>query len=304
MNNWDGILNLNKPEGISSREAGEYVKKILGVKKVGHAGTLDPMARGVLPLLLGEATKLNQFLSGMEKVYVFKMRLGVRTLTGDATGEVVETAPIPELTEDEVREVIERFKGEIFQSPHPFSAVKYKGKPLYKYAREGNLIKLEPRRVEIKEIHLLGFNGTEIDIRVRTSSGVYIRSLAEDIGKELGTVAYLTELTRLEVGHFKLSSAVLMENVERLFKIGELQKKIIPMTEAIEMKKIKISRQVALLVTKGAPITQILGPKFEIIEEGEKFALISENGKVLYAIAEKTEGGRFKYIRVFPDMLK
>ena len=300
----DGVLILNKPPGISSREAGEKVKKIVGADKVGHAGTLDPMARGVLPLLLGQASKLSQFLTGLEKTYIFKMKLGERTLTGDATGEVIEKAPVPQLTREDVESVLQEFKGIIMQSPHPFSAVKYKGKPLYKYAREGSLIHLEPRKVEIKEIEVIQVEGDEIDIKVTTSSGVYVRSLAEDIGKKLGTVAHLVYLNRLQVGRFTLNEALTLKEVEDLVKSGELEKKLLTMVEALEMKKIKVGRSVASLVTKGVPISQILGPRFEVVEEGERFAIISENGKRLYAIAEKGLDGRFRYVRVFPEQLK
>ncbi len=300
----DGVLILNKPSGISSREAGEKVKKILKVRKIGHAGTLDPMARGVLPLLLGQASKLSQFLTGLDKTYIFKMKLGERTLTGDATGEVVERKPVPPLDENYVREVVKSFEGPIMQSPHPFSAVKYRGKPLYKYAREGNLIKLEPREVEIKEIEVIHIGEEEIDIKVTTSSGVYVRTLAEDIGEKLGTVAHLVYLNRLQVGRFSLNEALTMEEVEELAESGEIDRKILSMVEALDMKKVKVGRSVALLVSRGVPVSQILGPRFEVVEPGEKFAIISENGKVLYAIAEKNSAGKFRYVRVFPDQLK
>ena len=298
MDNISGILVINKSPGISSRRIGEEIKKLLGLKKVGHAGTLDPMARGVLLLLLEEASKLSQFLSKLDKVYVFEMKLGEKTITGDATGEIVEKMPIPELTEDLIKEVIKKFSGEIFQTPHPFSAIKFKGKPLYKYAREGNLIKLEPRKVEIKDIIFLGYKKDKIEIKVVTSSGVYIRSLAEDIGKELGTVAHLTYLMRLQVGRFSINEAVTLEQFADLVKKNNFGKYIISMVDVLDMKKIKISKQVASLVLKGVPVSQILGEKFELISPNQRFALISENGKKLYAVAEKDTSGRFRYVRV------
>ncbi len=299
MGEIEGVININKPPGISSRETGEKVKEILKVKKVGHAGTLDPMARGVLLILVGNASKLSQFLTALDKVYLFRMKLGERRLTGDATGEVIERKPVPELSRERIEEVLQKFRGEILQSPHPFSAVKYRGRPLYKYAREGNLIKLEPRKVYIREIELVDFTEDEIAVKVTTSSGVYIRTLAEEIGRELGSVAYLSYLNRLRVGRFQLEDSVTLEALEESVKRGDVFKHIIPMVEVIDMRKIKVNRQVASLVLRGVPISQILGARFEIIEPGEKFAIISENGKKLYAIAEKGRNGTFRYVRVF-----
>ena len=198
-----GIFAIYKPKGPTSNDVLEELRKITGIKKIGHAGTLDPLAEGVLVVGIGrEATKKLNDLVKKEKEYLAKIRLGVESTTDDAEGEKkeIKVSKIPSL--DEIGKVISSFEGEILQTPPIFSAVKVQGKEAYKLARKGKIPKLSPRKVEIKEIKILKYRWPHLELRVITGPGVYIRALARDIGKKLGTGGYLSDLERVRVGDF------------------------------------------------------------------------------------------------------
>jgi tRNA pseudouridine55 synthase len=207
------VVNLDKPAGLTSRKAMEQAGKALKTKKAGHAGTLDPMATGVLLVCLGEATKISSYIQDLEKEYSATLKLGERTDTLDAEGEIIETADYSAVTEDKVREVLQRFTGDIEQVPPMYSALKHGGKPLYKLARKGVEIDRSPRKVRISELELTRFAPPYVDIRVVCSKGTYIRTLADDIGSALGTMAHIAALRRLRVGHFNVDDAVSLEEL-------------------------------------------------------------------------------------------
>ena len=211
----DGLLVLDKPAGITSNAALQRVKRLFGAAKAGHAGTLDPLASGVLPVLFGEATKFSSFLLEADKEYVAEVRLGVRTTTGDADGEVISRSPV-EVDDTTVASVLERFRGEIDQVPPMHSALKYGGKPLYELAREGITVPRAPRRIAIRELELLERAGEQLRIRVACSKGTYVRVLAEDIGAALGPGAHLVALRRTVAGRFRIAQAVALEALERM----------------------------------------------------------------------------------------
>jgi tRNA pseudouridine55 synthase len=202
----DGALLLDKPVGISSNRALQEAKKLLREKKAGHAGTLDPLASGLLVLLFGEATKLAGPLLDDDKEYVATVRLGEKTSTGDAEGEVVQQGPLPDMAR--LRQVLDRFVGEVEQVPPMYSALKRGGVPLYALARKGESVERASRRVRIAEIESLGFSAPDLRIRVRCSKGTYIRTLAEDIGGALGSCAHLAALRRTASGTFRVEDAV------------------------------------------------------------------------------------------------
>ncbi len=210
-----GVLNLNKPTKITSRQAVDCVKRILNVKKAGHGGTLDPDATGVLLVCLGDGTKLFEALQAGTKEYEGTLILGITTDTLDASGQIIKTADTDRITPDQIRAVCQQFVGEIEQMPPMFSAVKHKGKPLYKLARRGIEVERRSRQVFIESIELLLFNIPEVHFRVVCSKGTYIRVLAADIGAALGCGAHLSELTRTRSGVFKIEAAHTFDSLKR-----------------------------------------------------------------------------------------
>jgi tRNA pseudouridine55 synthase len=210
-----GVLNLNKPPKLTSRQAVDYVKRLLNVKKAGHGGTLDPDATGVLLICLGDGTKLFEALQVGTKEYEGTLTLGITTDTLDANGQITKITDTSQITPDQVRSVCQQFVGEIEQVPPMFSAVKYKGKPLYKLARRGLEVKRRSRQVFIESIELLSLNIPEVRFRVVCSKGTYIRALAADIGAALGCGAHLSELIRTRSGVFKIEEAHTFDSLER-----------------------------------------------------------------------------------------
>lgn len=184
----DGILIVNKPKNFTSQDVVSKVKKILNEKKAGHTGTLDPLATGVLPVLLGKSTKLSKYLIEHDKVYVAKIKLGQKTDTGDAEGIVIEEKNVPEISVEKAKKILDSFLGKGQQIPPMYSAIKINGKKLYEYARNGENVEVPPRNIEIYSINLLKIKDTEMEFEVSCSKGTYIRTLCEDIAKALGTV--------------------------------------------------------------------------------------------------------------------
>ncbi|RKU02327.1 tRNA pseudouridine(55) synthase TruB [Burkholderia sp. Nafp2/4-1b] len=206
----DGVLLLDKPVGLSSNDALIRAKRLLLAKKAGHTGTLDPLASGLLPLCFGEATKFSQDLLEADKTYEATMRLGVRTTTGDAEGDVLDTREVA-CDRAAVEAALARFTGEIVQVPPMYSALKRDGKPLYEYARAGQTVEREGRNVTIHALDLLACELPDVTFRVTCSKGTYVRTLAEDIGEALGCGAHLTMLRRTGVGALTLEHAVTLD---------------------------------------------------------------------------------------------
>ena len=208
-----GILNVNKPKGWTSHDVVAKVRRLAGQKRVGHAGTLDPMAEGVLPVLLGRATRLADFIQAGRKVYAAVIMLGVATETDDAEGAVLSTSDVPPLSPESLLEALASFEGEILQAPPRYSALKVDGRRAYAVARAGGAVTLAPRRVTIYRVSLLGCTADRLAIEVECSKGTYIRALARDIAVRLGTVGHLAELRRTRVGHLTFETAQTMENL-------------------------------------------------------------------------------------------
>ena len=204
----NSIINLDKPAHITSQQAVVKVKRLLSAKKAGHAGTLDPLATGVLIVCLNEATKITRFLSDLEKEYIAQLKLGERTDTYDSTGKIVEKKDPGVLYAEDIHKVLSRFTGCIQQIPPMFSAVKIGGEPLYKLARKGISIERSERSVHIYQLELLSFHHPYVNVSVTCSKGTYIRTLCEDIGNALGTGAHMTALKRTRVGNFRIEDAV------------------------------------------------------------------------------------------------
>lgn len=200
----DGVFLLNKPLGISSNQALQQVRKLFKAEKAGHTGALDPLATGLLPICLGEATKFSHYLLDAIKGYETVIQLGQATTTGDTEGEICSTLAVPDLTIHDVECVLNSFLGTSTQIPPMYSALKKEGKPLYTLARQGIEIEREAREITIERIQLLEFDGRSLRIQVMCSKGTYIRVLGEDIAKRLGTVGHLSYLHRIQTGHFHL----------------------------------------------------------------------------------------------------
>lgn len=212
----DLVLNINKPPGITSFAAVAKVRRILNIKKAGHAGTLDPMATGVLLILTERATRISQYLMGRPKEYRARIKFGIETDTYDLEGQVIRRCGVPVLKREIVVKVLSEFVGEIKQKPPAYSAIKINGQPAYKKARLGTPVDIPEREVQIESIELTDLAGDEIAVKVRCSKGTYIRSLARDIGEKLGTCATLSALCRTAVGRFNLDSAVVIDDREGL----------------------------------------------------------------------------------------
>lgn len=212
----DGVLLLDKPQGLSSNQALQQVRRLLQAQKAGHTGTLDPMATGLLPVCLGEATKFSAQLLEADKTYRTRVQLGVVTDTGDAEGEVVERHPVAPLSVTEIEHVLERFRGEIEQTPPMYSALKHQGRKLYELAREGKTVERAVRHVTVYDARLLAVEGTAFELEVRVSKGTYIRTLAEDIGRALGCGAHITALRRLATGPFGAEGMLTIDRLEAL----------------------------------------------------------------------------------------
>ena len=212
--NVNGILLLDKPLGISSNDALQKVKYLYKAAKAGHTGSLDPLATGLLPICFGEATKISAFLLDSDKRYTVRIRLGETTTTADAEGEVVERRPVKGVTEDRLREVVEGFLGEIQQLPPMYSAIKHQGERLYKLARKGIEVERQPRTIQLYDLKIIAFGLPEFELDVHCSKGTYIRTLAEDIGKELACGAHVVGLRRTSVGPFAGEEMVTIEQLQ------------------------------------------------------------------------------------------
>jgi len=211
----DGAVLVDKPVGLSSNRVLQEVKKLFGARKAGHAGTLDPLASGLLVVLFGEATKLSSVLLDADKEYVASVKLGEATATGDAEGEVVERSDVA-VGAGEIAAALERFRGDIEQVPPMYSALKRDGVPLYKLARRGETVERPARRVRIEELELREFQPHLVELRIRCSKGTYVRTLAEDLGRALGTCAHLAALRRTASGGLSVRDAAGLEALAAL----------------------------------------------------------------------------------------
>ncbi|MCS7164045.1 MAG: tRNA pseudouridine(55) synthase TruB [Thermodesulfovibrio sp.] len=227
----NAVVLLNKPKGFTSQEAVNKVKKILKVKKAGHAGTLDPMATGVLLVCTNEATKITSFLMELEKEYLFKARFGVSTDTYDAEGKITKTVENFELDRLKLEEVIKKFTGEIMQIPPMYSAKKVEGTPLYKLARKGIEIERTPKKVTIYSIKIESFEPPFIIFRVVCSKGTYVRSLCHDIGEEIGVGAHIIELCRTRIGEFKVENSIDLKSLKEISNIKSLKDSSLSITK-------------------------------------------------------------------------
>lgn len=252
--NIHGILLLDKRLGVSSNRALQEVRRLYNANKAGHTGSLDPLATGLLPLCFGEATKVSALMLEDDKRYQVEIQLGVLTDTGDAEGKVIDNQSIPELSNDVLKVCLNAFTGDIEQVPPMYSALKHQGKKLYELARQGITVERKARKITIFEINLLSFSKDIICLDVLCSKGTYIRSLAEDIGQHLGTVATVTALRRLQAGQFKISNAYTLEQLTKMDSKA-LQECLLNVDEPLGfMPKIALSEQESEAIRHGQSI--------------------------------------------------
>ncbi|MAU80002.1 MAG: tRNA pseudouridine(55) synthase TruB [Gammaproteobacteria bacterium] len=270
----NGILVVDKPAGISSNDVVQQAKRLFGAQKVGHTGSLDPLATGVLPLCFGEATKFSQYLLDANKTYWTRIRLGVSTETGDADGEVIAQVDATAITQTQVSDALETFVGEIEQIPSMYSALKHQGQPLYKLARQGIEVERAPRTVTIYSAELLQFAEAYIELRVHCSKGTYIRSLAEDLGAALGCGGHVSALRRLAAGPYAEAQAVTLEQVSEIGDPQEMDALLLPVASAVgSWPSVRLHEDTAHYVRQGQPVQVAHAPTHgwvQIFESAEE----------------------------------
>jgi tRNA pseudouridine55 synthase len=251
----DGILNIDKPASWTSFDVVSRVRGLLGVRRVGHTGTLDPMAKGVLVVCVGQATRISAFLEALQKEYLATLRLGLATDTLDASGRVVAETAVPRLSDDDIRRTLKLFQGEILQVPPVFSALKWRGERLYSRARRGETPLLSPRAVRIDEIELLGRDREEMEVRVACGKGTYIRALARDIGASLGCAAHLKALTRTRNGPYLLSEAIQLDDLQGHSPSEIADRFLQPMTETLgHLPSVRLEGEIAVQFAHGQQV--------------------------------------------------
>ncbi len=283
----NGILVVDKPAGPTSFDVVARVRSLLKVKKVGHTGTLDPMATGVLPLCLGEATKIAGFITEGDKAYDAVVRLGAETDTQDAMGKVTASAPVPPLTQQALREALDNFVGTFPQVPPMYSAVKVAGKRLYELARAGAEIPREARQVTVYELLLRDWSAQSLTISVRCSKGFFVRTLAHDLGRLLGCGAHLEALRRTASGRFTLEQAL---PLAKLVESGgaNVEQRLVSMSDALaDLPALTVGREAAAKVAHG----------IQLEHPGQGRLRVLGPGGELLAIAD-AQNGRLKYVRV------
>ncbi|MBP3038365.1 tRNA pseudouridine(55) synthase TruB [Bacillaceae bacterium Marseille-Q3522] len=281
----EGILPLYKPKGVTSHDCVLKLRKIVKMKKIGHTGTLDPDVTGVLPICIGKATKVAEYITNAGKVYEGEVTIGIATATEDASGEVISQIPIKEqITREKILNVFAHLSGEIVQTPPMYSAVKVNGKRLYEYARLGIEVERPSRTVSIYQLDLLDnreiFSGEKIGFRFRAacSKGTYIRTLAVMIGEKLGYPAHMSDLIRVQSADFTISDCLTFADIEKEMENGTLQQQLFPLEQALShLPKYQINDTLAKKVKNGA----ILVCPNELIHTQDPIIVITENNKAL-----------------------
>ena len=258
-----GFLNVYKPKGITSHDVVSALRRITKVKQIGHTGTLDPFAEGVLPICIGKATRLIEYLDD-DKAYTGTIQLGSSTTTYDLEGEEVNFSD-KKVTFNEIEAALDKFRGEIEQLPPIYSAIKVNGKKLYEYAREGKEVKIEPRGVNISNLQILNFypETRQLELHIECSKGTYIRSIANDLGEELGTYGHLVKLVKVKAGMFEVNNAVSLEHIQTKEDVEKLL--IAPLTKlnymTYELNKnelVKVSNGTAIMPSKELPENSLI----------------------------------------------
>ena len=291
-----GVILLDKPVGLTSNQALQTVKGLFAARKAGHTGSLDPLASGMLPICLGEATKISAFLLDADKHYLVTGRLGVKTATGDAEGDVVDKRPVPALTPRKVRRVLAALQGEIEQIPPMYSAIKHKGERLYRLARRGIEVERAARQVTIHELELQDLDDGELVVEVRCSKGTYVRTLLEDIAEALGTCGHVVALRRLGVGPYAAEDMHSLPDLEDRAGQGGpevLDAMLLPADSAVaDWPSVWLNESTAFYLSRGQPVQMPELPPDGLVR-------LYSSGSRFLGIGEITADGRVAPRRLF-----
>lgn len=299
-----GFLVVDKPAGCTSHDVVEAARRWLGTRRVGHLGTLDPIATGVLPLAVREATKLAPYLAGGRKRYRGTLVLGVATNSHDSEGRVLRRAEGALPSEEAVRAALGEFQGEILQVPPMYSSVKHGGVPLYRLARRGEEVERAPRKVHVRAIRMTEWRPPEVGIAVECSPGTYVRTIAADLGERLGCGAHLAGLRRLASGPFTEEGARTMESLEAGAERGEIEAALVPAAEGLGLPRVRLRPEQVRRVSHGGdlpaaevPVEASGGPR---PEPGSRWAAVTPSGRLL-AVMELRRDRRYHPLRVLHD---
>ena len=298
-----GILNINKEAGYTSHDVVAKLRGITKQKKIGHTGTLDPDAKGVLLICLGKATKVCELLTSKDKVYVATLLLGKSSDTQDSAGEILSEHPTSYLTEEEVANCIQGFIGESHQIPPMFSALKVNGKKLYELAREGKVIERQPRKIVIEEMNILWMDLPRVRLEIKCSKGTYIRTLCHDIGQKLGCGGLMEELLRTRVGDYTLEDSITLDEFREYFQKSQMEEVLMRIDDVFEeYPKYTLKKSGESLAYNGNPLPEKMVTRDTQLNNGEKVRLYdcSENFIGIYRWLEGNNGqGRFKVEKLF-----
>lgn len=293
-----GIINVYKEKGFTSFDVVAKLRGILRTKKIGHTGTLDPDAEGVLPVCIGRATKVCDLLTDKDKVYEAVMLLGTETDTQDTSGTVLKTAPV-ECIEDEVREAILSFVGDYDQIPPMYSALKVQGKKLYELAREGKTVERQPRRVQIFSIEILEIDLPRVRMSVHCSKGTYIRTLCHDIGRKLGCGGCMEKLLRTKVADFVLADSLKLDEISRLALEGTVEERILSVDELFrEYPAVRTQKRFDMVVHNGNRVGKGM-LQTEVSENTERLRVYDSTGAFIGIYGYKAETGDWKPVKMF-----
>ena len=257
----DGILLLDKPEGITSNDALQQAKKLLGAQKAGHTGSLDPIATGLLPLCFGASTRWSGYFLGSAKRYRATIRLGETTETGDSEGEVVSTSEVS-VTEGQLQETLRRFRGTYLQVPPMYSAIKVDGQPLYKLARQGKNVERQAREVTVHSLELAAFEGRDVEVTLQSSSGFYVRTLATDLGEALGTGGHVIALRRLGVASLVVEDSMTLDDLTELSDYPDRRARLVEVSDALNhLPAVELSIDAAFYLCRGQSVRATSLPK-------------------------------------------
>lgn len=302
----DGVLAVLKPVDYTSHDVVASLRRILKMKRIGHTGTLDPQVTGVLPICLGKATRLVEYIQDLPKSYECVLRIGMSSDTEDASGEVIERVDHVDCSKEDITKVLQSFVGEVEQVPPMYSAVKVNGKRLYEIARQGEVVERQPRRVQIHRIDLLHIDlnkrHPEVRFQVQCSKGTYIRTLCVDIGKALGYPALMAELIRTSSGHFELEHCLTLEDIAEHAEQQRLDDIVIPMDEAVNhLPKLHIKQEFALRAKQGQKLSlHVLHSSDEVCkDEYVNYRLYDTNNDFIGIFTVDVTNERIQPVKVF-----
>lgn len=297
MSHINGIINIDKPSGITSMDVVRKIRSASGVKKVGHGGTLDPLATGVIPVAIGKATRLLEYFLMSNKSYIARIHFGKTTDTFDSEGEIISTKVDPPLDINVIEKTMNSFRGEIEQTPPPFSAIKKNGRRLYELARRGIDTYIEPRNVTVNEIKIINYEPPILDLFIRCGKGFYVRSLANDLGKILGCGGYLNDLKRTSLGNFEISKSILLAKAMSAIENGDTSKIVQPLETCVgNFERVNLSPEETTNIKNGQKIPYTLDSS---IEKGSLASAFSPKGDLAAIIMFEDKSREWKPVKVF-----